>query len=288
MNGIIPATEATVKTFNQLANTVVDTLKRQQARERLGQNGATYIDSGYSIPLELVKAAYPISETFHKRNKRSLARIFEQIAYLCLTTDERVAYKKQATLGNGCGVFDGKSISRWQVIRLEKQLVELGLYEQHEHPNKRFSWDRMLTPLGTVVYLLFKGLVKYSEPKKMSHRKQKNVTSQFLDHEGIKYLSCEVSASKSFDEKIVEEPIVCEEKVKTKVPDIVKKYSFDLPQPEKEKKIEAKMISSMSEIRKHLEEAKKHEGFQTRAEQIRSRLSSKSFSQASPEGDRPH
>lgn len=105
------------------------------------------------------EAAYSIKEMLMKRNKRGLRCVFEQIAYLCLFSEERNCFMKQTTLGHGCGNFGEKTLCRKQVGRLENKLVGLNLYKRCQ-PRSDFSFDRYLSPLGVAVYLLLTGRMK--------------------------------------------------------------------------------------------------------------------------------
>lgn len=200
---------------------------------------ATYCDSGYSIPMQLLMPAWNIKEMLLKRNKSGLRRVFKQIAYLCLNSEKRVCYKKQATLGKGCGNFEGKELTRKQVGRLEKVLVELGLYKRDQFRSDE-SYDRMITPLGTVTYLLLENLIKFRPTEKMSQPKRKNVPAQFLRQEGNFYLNTTEPDSKRLDENPKPESVITqkiEKKIETKITHIDKSYRFDLPNYQEHRRI---------------------------------------------------
>jgi hypothetical protein len=215
---------------------------------------ANYVDSGYSIPMNLLMPAWHIKEMLLKRNKRGLRRVFEQIAYLCLATERRVCYMKQATLGKGCGNFDGKELSRKQVGRLERTLVELGLYKRDKFRSDE-SFDRMLSPLGTVTYLLLKNLVKFKPSEKMSQPKRKNVPAQFLRQKENFYLNTTEPDSTNSDKKSQTRGLISqkiEKKIGISITDIDKTHRFDLPSYQEHRKISNHANKEMELMRKML------------------------------------
>lgn len=217
-------------------------------------SSASYCDSGYSLPLNLVQVAYPIKEMMLKKNKRGLRRVFEQIAYLSLFSEERNCFMKQTTLGNGCGKFGEKKLGRKQVGRLENILVNLKLYKRRK-PRSDFSFDRHLDPLGVVVYLLLSGRVKYRPPEKMSQPKAKNVPTQFLDQGGILYLNTTSSDSKSFVGNEEKKNAFASEFQKARninLTTLSEMYRYDIIDQAKRKKNEKIGISSFAQIRKML------------------------------------
>lgn len=159
-------------------------------------NASLYHDSGYALPYHLMQPAYEIKEMLLKPNKASMARVFKQIAHSCLTGEKRVCFKKQATLGLGCGRFEGKAIGRKQVGRLEEKLCDSFRLFDRARYHSEHSYDRVLNPFGTVVYLLLIGAVKFKPSEKMSQPKTKNVPTQFLRQSEINYLNTTSSDSK--------------------------------------------------------------------------------------------
>jgi hypothetical protein len=219
-----------------------------------GQDCNHYFDSGYSLPMNLMMPAYHIKETLLKRNKASMARVFKQIAHMCITSDKNICYKKQATLGEGCGRFEGKKIGRKQVGRHERSLSELGLYVRSRYLSE-MSYDRALTPLGTVVYLLLTKAVKFRPSEKMSQPKSKNVPTQFLRQSGNIYLNTTSSESKRELQKPKKENAIAqkvEEKTGMKLVDIFNLSRFDIEFQKERADSVKKADSALSMMRRFL------------------------------------
>lgn len=217
-------------------------------------SAATYSDGDYTLPLHLVKAAHPIKEMLLKRNKRGLRRVFEQIGYMCLFSEERNCFMKQATLGEGCGNFGEKTLCRKQVGRLENKLVGLKLYKRRQ-PRSDFSFDRHLDPLGVAVYLLLTGRVKYRPIEKMSQPKQKNVPAQFIRQRENIYINTTSSDSKNFvgkAEKSNSFALRFQKEKGINLVNISKMYRFDIIDPLEAKKNEKIAVSSFAQMRKML------------------------------------
>ena len=190
-----------------------------------------YYDSGYALPLHLMQPAYVIKEMLLKPNKASMARVFKQIAYICITGEKRICYKSQTNLGLGCGRFEGKAITRKQVGRLERKLCESFQLFDRSRFNSEESYDRALNPLGTVVYLLLTGAVKYKPSEKMSQPKTKNVPTQFLRQVETIYLNTTDPASKEDPPKPKRENALAlkvEEKTGVHLSDLTSQFRFDV------------------------------------------------------------
>jgi len=189
------------------------------------QDGTTYHCNGFVLPLDLVKAAHKLHLMLSKKGKAGLAAVFEQISYICLTQESRLCFKKQSSLGIGCGQVGKKQLSKRQVRRHEDVLVDLGLYKRERHPNRRLSYDRALSPLGTVVYLLRSKKIYFFE--KVSPRNEKNVPSQILRHKRKIFINTSGSSSKrdSSDSKQNKGFQLIKE---NQITNINNKYNFDI------------------------------------------------------------